>query len=104
MVVGQLTCMRGVDPGEELLSGWHVDVLWELLALSGGRAVDMHASDGKESGAGLVKMCHGGHVGVFRELLGLADEQTCSVYAREGFGARWACQNGSFLLCRGCSS
>ncbi|CAE7917897.1 unnamed protein product [Symbiodinium sp. KB8] len=104
MVAGQLTNTREVDPGEELLSGWHVDVLWELLALCGVRAVDAHASDGKEFETELVKMCHGGHVGVLRELLGLADEQTCGVHAREGFDARWACQSGSFLLCRGCSS
>ena len=33
MVAGQLTNTRGVDPGVKLLSGWHVDVLSELLAL-----------------------------------------------------------------------
>ena len=33
MMAGQLTNTRGVEPGEELLSGWHLDVLWELLAL-----------------------------------------------------------------------
>ena len=37
--------------------------------------MDAHASDGKESGAELVKMCHGGHVGVFRELLEFAGGQ-----------------------------
>ena len=64
--------------------------------------MDAHASDGKEFEAELVKMCHGGHVGVL-ELLEFAGGQTCGVNARREFGARWTYQSDSFLLLRGCS-
>ena len=44
----------------------------------------MHASNGKESGAGLVKMCHGRHVSVFRELLEFAGGQLALYMRRKG--------------------
>ncbi len=62
-------------------------VVRELLALTGDRAVDVHA--GGEGGFHAV--CRGGHVDVVRKLLALTGDRAVDVHAKDEAGFREAC-------------
>ncbi len=57
--------------------GGHVDVVRELLALTGDRRVDVHVDDE----GGFRGACLRGHLGVVRELLALTGDRRVDVHA-----------------------
>ena len=101
-MAGQLTRTRGVAPGEQLPPGWHVDALWELSHFKRAELWTHMQVMGRNLRLGLCRCAMAAMWASFVSCLGLADEQTCGVHAQGEFDARWACQNGSFLLFRGC--
>ncbi len=69
----------------------NVELLRDLLALTGNRTVDVHAGDEE----GFHEACAGGHLGVVRELLALTGDRAIDVHAENEGGFRWACLRGN---------
>jgi hypothetical protein len=73
-----------------------LDLVRELLALSGDREVDVHAMDERA----LFNACSSGHVDVVRELLALSGHREVDVHARNDSAFISACSNGHLNVVR----
>ncbi|CAE7539547.1 unnamed protein product [Symbiodinium sp. KB8] len=72
----------------------HIDVVCELLALTGDRAVDVHAGFDGRPGAGFWIACANGHIEVVHELLTLSEHREVDVHVDGEDGFRVACEHG----------
>jgi len=92
-----LTTLHATQPSESS-HFWNgcLDVVRELLALTGDRRVDVHAQEEHAfHGA-----CEKGHLGVVRELLAPTGDRTVSVHAQKKDAFCLACQEGQLDVVR----
>jgi len=74
----------------------YLDVVREMLALQGDRAVDVHAG----GVYGFQLACENGHLDVVRELLALQGDRFINVHAGNEISFQWACMYGHLNVVR----